>query len=187
MTVRQEVTPVTVRFADDAVADFFDNCVDRGLHVEQFSRIWIHTHPGESVTPSGTDEENFQPFFRQVRLVAHVHPGSNGQIYARLAFSLDPRQSSPCPPRLIGQPGPSGRLPRKGCSKPKWHIGKKSTTRISTARSARPHFERTTIGGRITPTPPNLMRRLMNSQIITSTEHSPPAVRSSDRDLRSEI
>ena len=31
VTVRQQVTPVTVRFADDAVSDFFDRCV-AGTH-----------------------------------------------------------------------------------------------------------------------------------------------------------
>ena len=34
VTVRQHVTSVSVRFEDESVADFFDACVDRGLHVE---------------------------------------------------------------------------------------------------------------------------------------------------------
>ena len=38
VTVRQEVTGVSVRFLDAAVADFFDGCVDRGLKPHQFSR-----------------------------------------------------------------------------------------------------------------------------------------------------
>src|SRR5262245_15828093 len=58
-TLRQSVSPVSVRFADDAVADFFDQGVDRGLSPSRFGRIWCHTHPGSSVTPSGMDEETF--------------------------------------------------------------------------------------------------------------------------------
>src|SRR5689334_20228025 len=44
--VRQQASPINVRFEDDAVADFFDESVDTGLDVQQFGRIWCHTHPG---------------------------------------------------------------------------------------------------------------------------------------------
>ena len=44
--VRQTCTPVTVRFDDQSVADYFDRQIDAGLQPERFSRIWVHTHPG---------------------------------------------------------------------------------------------------------------------------------------------
>ena len=57
--VRQRCTSVTVQFEDAAVADFFDEQVDRGLTPERFARVWIHTHPGYSPAPSWVDEETF--------------------------------------------------------------------------------------------------------------------------------
>src|SRR4051794_34627139 len=47
VTVKQTTSMATVEFADDAVADHFDTCVDAGLKPEQFARVWIHTHPGQ--------------------------------------------------------------------------------------------------------------------------------------------
>ena len=50
--VKQEATTVSVRFDDQAVADFFEGQVDRGRRPEQFGRIWLHTHPGASPAPT---------------------------------------------------------------------------------------------------------------------------------------
>src|SRR3954447_24583923 len=46
--VRQLCTPVTVKFDDQSVADYFDSQVDEGRAPEEFGRIWAHTHPGDS-------------------------------------------------------------------------------------------------------------------------------------------
>src|SRR5687767_11059226 len=61
--VEQLCTPVTVKFTDEAVADYFDAQVDAGHRPEQFGRIWVHTHPGDSPFPSVTDEETFARCF----------------------------------------------------------------------------------------------------------------------------
>ena len=61
--VRQSCTPVSVVFDDESVADYFDDQVDQGLEVSRFARLWIHTHPGNSARPSGTDEETFERVF----------------------------------------------------------------------------------------------------------------------------
>jgi hypothetical protein len=89
-TVRQAVTPVTVRFDDSAVADFFDNGVDQGLMPAQFGRIWLHTHPGDSAMPSGTDEETFARVFGVCDWSVMFILSRTGQAYARLAFSAGP-------------------------------------------------------------------------------------------------
>ena len=54
--VRQRCSSVTVQFDDVAVADFFDEMVDLGLPPERFARVWIHTHPGNSASPSWNAE-----------------------------------------------------------------------------------------------------------------------------------
>jgi proteasome lid subunit RPN8/RPN11 len=63
VTVRQKVSVVSVSFDDDAVADFFESQVDAGRRPEQFGRIWLHTHPGDSPQPSMVDEETFERVF----------------------------------------------------------------------------------------------------------------------------
>ena len=58
VTVKQDVTPVSVKFDDEAVANHFEDQVDLGRKPEQFARIWLHSHPGDSPEPSIIDEES---------------------------------------------------------------------------------------------------------------------------------
>ena len=53
--IKQQVTCVSFIFDDQAVADFFEEQVDLGRKPEQFARIWLHSHPGDSPQPSTTD------------------------------------------------------------------------------------------------------------------------------------
>jgi hypothetical protein len=57
--VKQTATQVGVVLDDASVADFFDDCIDEGLHPENFGRVWIHTHPSGIHHPSLTDEQTF--------------------------------------------------------------------------------------------------------------------------------
>ncbi len=70
--VEQVCSVVTVEFNDDSVADFFDSQVDAGRQPEQFARVWVHTHPGASPAPSGTDEETFDRCFGGVDWSVHI-------------------------------------------------------------------------------------------------------------------
>ena len=72
------------------MAEFFDRCVDRGLALQRFARIWCHTHPGSSVTPSGTDEETFARCFGGCDWAVMFILGRTGNTYARLSFSTGP-------------------------------------------------------------------------------------------------
>jgi proteasome lid subunit RPN8/RPN11 len=100
VTVKQAVTSVTVAFDDAAVADYFDDCIDRGLTPARFARIWIHTHPGSSPNPSGVDEETFARVFggcdwAVMLIVSHTH-----ETYARVSFSAGPGGSVLAPVRV---------------------------------------------------------------------------------------
>lgn len=88
--VRQQCTVTTVAFDDEAVADFFDRQVDRGLRPEQFGRIWLHTHPGDCPEPSLTDERTFERVFGKVQWAVMFILARGGQSYARLKFSVGP-------------------------------------------------------------------------------------------------
>jgi proteasome lid subunit RPN8/RPN11 len=88
--VEQVCTAVTVKFSDQSVADYFDQCVDQGLHPEQCGRIWIHTHPGNSARPSSTDEETFARCFGGSDWSVMLIVAAGGQTYARLHFRAGP-------------------------------------------------------------------------------------------------
>jgi hypothetical protein len=90
VTLPQEVTSVTVRFRDEGVADYFDACLDRGLSPARCGRIWCHTHPGASVTPSGIDEATFARSFGRCDWAVMFILGRTGLTYARLRLTAGP-------------------------------------------------------------------------------------------------
>jgi len=90
VTVQQEATPLSVRFCDAAVADFFDGCIDRKLPPGRFARIWCHTHPGSSAEPSSTDEETFARCFGGCDWAVMFILSRTAATYARLAFTAGP-------------------------------------------------------------------------------------------------
>jgi len=88
--VRQECTMVSVAFDDGAVAEFFDRQVDAGRKPEQFARIWVHTHPGDSAEPSSVDEATFGRVFGNCDWAVMFILARGGQTYCRLRFRAGP-------------------------------------------------------------------------------------------------
>ena len=56
---KQLVSWVSVAFDMDNVSDLYADMSEKNRPMEEFARVWIHTHPGSSATPSGTDENTF--------------------------------------------------------------------------------------------------------------------------------
>jgi len=90
ITVKQEVTCVTVKFDDESVSRFFDEQVDLGKKPEQFARIWLHSHPGDSPEPSATDEETFKRVFGACQWAMMCIVAQDNSTYARLSFNTGP-------------------------------------------------------------------------------------------------
>ena len=90
VTVKQEVTAISVRFDDSAVADFFDTQVDLGRKPEQFARIWLHSHPGDSPEPSAIDEETFERVFGNCQWAVLFVVARYNKTYAKLRFNVGP-------------------------------------------------------------------------------------------------
>jgi proteasome lid subunit RPN8/RPN11 len=82
--VLQKCSWIHVELDDASVADFFDRQVDEGRQPDRFARIWIHTHPGDSPRPSGTDEETFARVFGRTDWAVMFILACEGQSYARL-------------------------------------------------------------------------------------------------------
>ena len=90
ITVKQDVSMASVCFDDQAVADFFEAQVDAGRKPEQFARIWLHSHPGDSPQPSSTDEETFHRVFGHCDWAVMFIVARNGKSYTRLRFNVGP-------------------------------------------------------------------------------------------------
>lgn len=88
--IPQVSTLATVAFDDGAVAEFFDEQIDAGLRPEQFARIWIHTHPESSASPSSVDEQTFARVFGQSDWAVMGILARGGEAYARLQFWSGP-------------------------------------------------------------------------------------------------
>jgi len=90
VTVKQEVTAVSVKFDDEAVANFFEDQVDLGRKPEQFARIWLHSHPGNSPEPSFVDEETFERVFGNCQWAVLFVVAQDNKTYAKLNFNVGP-------------------------------------------------------------------------------------------------
>ena len=90
VTVKQQVTAVSVKFDDEAVADLFENQVDLGRKPEQFARIWLHSHPGDSPEPSIIDEETFERVFGNCQWAVLFVVAQDNKTHAKLSFNVGP-------------------------------------------------------------------------------------------------
>ena len=88
--VKQKVTAVSVSFEDESVADLFEDQVEAGRQPEQFARLWLHTHPGDSPEPSMTDEQTFARVFGSCDWSVMCVVAQDGGTYARLRFNAGP-------------------------------------------------------------------------------------------------
>jgi hypothetical protein len=88
--VAQTCTWVNVEFDDQSVANFFDDQVDAGRRRETFGRLWLHTHPGNSPEPSGTDEATFSRVFSRSDWAVMFILARGGQTFARLRYNVGP-------------------------------------------------------------------------------------------------
>lgn len=79
-------------FDEERLANFFEDMVDAGLHPEEFGRIWCHTHPGQSASPSGKDEDTFKEEFGATNwaIMFILGKGSNAQTTCRIKYRNHP-------------------------------------------------------------------------------------------------
>jgi proteasome lid subunit RPN8/RPN11 len=102
--VRQTCTVTSVEFDDASVAELFDEQVDQGLRPEQFARVWIHTHPGLSASPSSVDETTFRNVFGRCDWAVMFILAKGGSSYARLQFRAGPGGAVRLPVRIDWRP-----------------------------------------------------------------------------------
>lgn len=100
ITVKQTASCATFEMEDDGVSDFALNMVEKGLKPEQFMRVWLHTHPGNFCTPSGTDEECFNRWFGGCDWAVMCILAKDDKMSARLRFNTGPRAEIELPVKV---------------------------------------------------------------------------------------
>lgn len=88
--VSQTASVVTVEFDDAAVADHVDRYADQGIEPNRSLRVWIHTHPASSASPSSTDEHTFARSFGGCEWAAMLIQSREQENYCRLRFNAGP-------------------------------------------------------------------------------------------------
>jgi proteasome lid subunit RPN8/RPN11 len=88
--VKQTCTWISADFEDQSVADFFDDQVDAGRQLEEFARLFMHTHPGNSPQPSTTDERTFERVFGRCNWAVMFILARGGKCFARLRYNIGP-------------------------------------------------------------------------------------------------
>ena len=90
ITVKQECTSASVEFDDDDVADFTLDMVEDGLQPANFMRIWVHTHPSISPSPSLTDEQTFSRVFGKCDWAIMAILSKDDRTYCRIQINEGP-------------------------------------------------------------------------------------------------
>jgi proteasome lid subunit RPN8/RPN11 len=86
-TLKQEVSMASVDFDGEDLNEYMFDRLDEGLDPADSMRVWIHTHPGDSPNPSGTDEDNWKEHFSNQDWAVMFIMAKGGATYARLRVS----------------------------------------------------------------------------------------------------
>lgn len=98
--LRQASTIASTDLDDEAVADHIERYAERGIEPVRCGRIWIHTHPGSSPTPSMTDEQTFSRCFGGCDWSVMLILARGGAFYARLQFGVGPGAAIEVPVKI---------------------------------------------------------------------------------------
>lgn len=88
--IKSDCTSVSFDMDPDDGAEFMETMLDAGLMPWQYSNVLIHTHPGNSPTPSNTDEKNFVKAFSHPNWAVMFIIAEGGAAYCRLKVNVGP-------------------------------------------------------------------------------------------------
>lgn len=73
---------------DGAIGMAMEWAVDQGIDPARVRNVWLHTHPGDSARPSGTDEETFRDAYAGCRYAVMAILARGGDRYARVRYEV---------------------------------------------------------------------------------------------------
>lgn len=85
--LKQEVSGAYAEFDQDDMSRYLDDMVDEGYQPLECMRIWLHTHPGNSASPSSTDEKTFEDAFGQADWAVMCILAKGGDIKAKACLT----------------------------------------------------------------------------------------------------
>jgi proteasome lid subunit RPN8/RPN11 len=97
--VPQQADAASFDFDADGLSAYFEDMAVAGVAPERSGRIWIHTHPGDSPTPSGKDRDHFgsPEGLGQQNWACMFILARGGQTHAELRYRSGPRTTYPLP------------------------------------------------------------------------------------------
>lgn len=91
LTVLQKASSASIEFDDEALNKFLKHMVEeQEYHPSEVLRIWLHTHPGASASPSGTDMSTFRDVFGGSDWSLMVILAKGGECKAKVRFNVGP-------------------------------------------------------------------------------------------------
>jgi proteasome lid subunit RPN8/RPN11 len=88
--VKQEVSGATVELDKEDSSRFMEEMTDKGFSPWQYAGNWIHSHPGNSASPSLVDEENFNKNFSLCDVAIFFIIAKGGDKYCRVRHNTGP-------------------------------------------------------------------------------------------------
>lgn len=84
--VNQECSWAWCEMDGDSMGQLMEELFDQGVVTKRCTRIWIHTHPGNSAHPSMTDETTFEKVFGKAPWSVMAILAKEEDTYARMSF-----------------------------------------------------------------------------------------------------
>ena len=88
--IPQIVSSHSVEIDGPDIAEYYDTMLDQGLIHKQFARIFLHTHPGRSNSPSVTDQATFDSAFGECDWAIMFILANNGTAHCEISFNVGP-------------------------------------------------------------------------------------------------
>lgn len=85
---KQKVSATEVDFDEDDVSRIVTEYAMKGHPADQITNIWIHTHPGSSAKPSGTDEKTFANSYSSQPLAVMFILAKGGETFTRIRTTI---------------------------------------------------------------------------------------------------
>jgi proteasome lid subunit RPN8/RPN11 len=85
--LKQTVGGASAEFDEDDIPRYLDDMVDEGYQPLECMRIWLHTHPGNSASPSGTDVKTFEEAFGRADWAVMCILAQGGEIKAKVCLT----------------------------------------------------------------------------------------------------
>jgi len=88
--VKQKCTTVTFDLDPEDGVEHAERMMDKGIPPWACMNILIHTHPGDSPSPSGVDEKNFKSAFSHPNWAIMFIIAEGGSCYCRMKVNVGP-------------------------------------------------------------------------------------------------